>query len=367
MIHSLETIDWHSFLARLPVPAPSLETVSSLTKFPILITGAGGSIGSALALRLASHGAHLILLESSENSLFDLQRDLANRAPSPRATFYLGSVADRTLLDEIFSLHQPHLVFHAAAYKHVPLIEEQPLAAITNNIFATEILIAAASASCAHVVLLSTDKAVSPVSIMGATKRVAEQIVHVSGGTVLRLGNVLASRGSVTEVFARQIAAGLPLTVTDPAARRYFLTVAEAVDLLASAAGDPRCPALFAPQLPAPHFISDLARFMAHRLAPNRETPIEFTHLRAGDKESEQLWSASESPHPANANGLVQLDSPSIAPGQLQILLGTLRNAVRLRDLSAALTVLRVLVPDYTPGDAVLTQRTIAHSQVSDE
>ena len=106
---------------------------------------------------------------------------------------------------------------------------------------------------------------------MGATKRVAEQLVLDSGGTVLRLGNVLASRGSVTEVFARQIAAGLPLTVTDPAARRYFLTIAEAVDLLLTAAAEPRSPALLAPQLPAPHFIADLARFMARSLAPNRE------------------------------------------------------------------------------------------------
>jgi FlaA1/EpsC-like NDP-sugar epimerase len=367
VIPSLEIVDWHRYLARPPLPSPSLETVSSLIRHPILITGAGGSIGSSLALRLVSHGAHVILLESSENSLFDLQRAFANRAPSPRAIFYLGSVTDHALLDEIFSLHHPRLVFHAAACKHVPIIEEQPLAAISNNIFATENLIAAASASHAHVVLLSTDKAVVPASMMGATKRVAEQIVLISGGTVLRLGNVLASRGSVTEVFARQIAAGIPLTVTDPAARRFFLTIAEAVDLLAAAAADPRCPALFVPQLPAPHFISDLARFMAQSLAPNREASIQFTSLRAGDKESEKLWSASETPHPANANGLVHLDSPSIARSQLQTLLGTLRDAVHLRDLSAALAVLRVLVPDYSPSNAVLTQRSTAHLQVSDE
>jgi len=367
VIPSLESIDWHSFLARPPLPTPSPETIRSLIGHPILITGAGGSIGSVLAFHLASAGAHIILLESSEGSLFDLQREFENLTPSPHPTFYLGSVADRALLDEILSLHRPRIVFHTAAYKHVPIIEEQPLAAIDNNVLATETLIAAASAGNARVVLLSTDKAVVPASVMGATKRVAEQMVLNVGGTVLRLGNVLASRGSVAEVFARQIAAGIPLSVTDPAARRYFLTIAEAVDLLAAAAADPRCPALFVPQLPAPHFITDLARFMARRLAPNHDTPIEFARLRSGDKESEQLWSASETPQPIYSDGLVHLDSPSIARSQLQTLLATLRDAVQSRDLAAALAVLRVLVPDYTPGNAVLTQRSTALSQVSDE
>ncbi len=269
--------------------------------------------------------------------------------------FYLGNVADRALLDEIFAIHRPRVVFHTAAFKHVPLIEEQPLAAIANNIFATETLITAARAHSARVILLSTDKAVAPASIMGTTKRVAERLVLDSGGTVLRLGNVLASRGSVTEVFARQIAAGLPLTVTDPAARRYFLTITEAVDLLLTAAAEPRSPALLAPQLPAPHFIADLARFMAHSLAPNREVALEFTRLRAGDKESEQFWSTNETPHSANANGLIYIDSPLIARDQLQSLLAILREAVQARDLSAVIPALRVLVPDYTPSDAVHT------------
>ena len=367
MIPSLETIDWHSFLARPALPAPSLEALSSLIQQPILITGAGGSIGSALARRLASHGAQTILLESSENNLYDLRRDLANFESSPRATFYLGSVANRSLLDEIFSFHQPRLVFHAAAYKHVPIIEEQPLAAIANNIFGTQCLCDTASAHRARVVLLSTDKAVAPASMMGATKRGAEQIVLTSGGTVLRLGNILASRGSVTEVFARQIAEGLPLTVTDPAARRYFLTISEAVNLLLSASAEPHAPALLVPQLPAPHFVADLARFLARSLTPNNEASIEFTRLRAGDKETEQLWSADESPHPANASALLNLDSPSIPRGQLQSLLATLRDAVHVRDLSASLQVLRVLVPDYTPGSMVLGLRSTAAPQVSND
>ncbi|MGA9588159.1 MAG: polysaccharide biosynthesis protein [Terracidiphilus sp.] len=361
------SLDWYGFLARPHLPAPSPDTISSLIHHPILITGAGGSIGSALALRLAANGAHIILLESSENSLYEFQRDFASLPQSQHLSFYLGSVADRSLLDEIFSIHHPRFVFHAAAFKHVPLIEEQPLAAIANNIFGTQSLVDAAFGGHARVILLSTDKAVAPASIMGATKRVAEYVVLIAGGTVLRLGNVLASRGSVTEVFARQIAAGIPLTVTDPAARRYFLTIGEAVDLLLSSSGESRGPALMAPQLPASHYIADLARFMTRSLAPTREATIEFTHLRAGDKECEELWSAGETPYPANANGLIPLDSPSIAPRQFQTLLGALSNAVQSRDLAAALTVLRVLVPDYTPSNAVLTQSSTAPSQVSNE
>jgi FlaA1/EpsC-like NDP-sugar epimerase len=367
VIPSLDFNDWHGFLARPMLPSPAPEVISSFIKQPILITGAAGSIGAALALRLADEGASLILLESSENSLYELERDFANLPRSPRATFYLGSIGDRSLLGEIFSLHHPRLVFHAAAYKHVPLLEDQPLAAIANNIFATENLVAAVAANHARIVFLSTDKAVAPASLMGATKRVAEQIVLGSNGAVLRLGNVLASRGSVTEVFARQIAAGLPLTVTDPIARRYFLTIAEAVNLLIFAATDPQTPALLAPQLPAPHFIADLARFMVQRLAPAHQAFIEFTHPRAGDKETEQLWSDNETPHPANAIGLVSLDSPSIPPAQLQSALATLHSALKVRDLSAALASLRVLVPDYTPSSTVLALRSTAAPQVSNE
>ncbi|MGA8089303.1 MAG: polysaccharide biosynthesis protein [Terracidiphilus sp.] len=363
MIPSLETLQWHAFLGRAPLPSALPAAVSPFVQGPILITGAGGSIGSALALRLASAGAHIILLESSENSLYDLQQNLAAISSTP--DFYLGSVCDRTLLDEIFFLHRPSLVFHAAADKHVPLIEEQPLAAIANNVLATETLVA--SVQNARVILVSTDKAVTPASMMGATKRLAEQIVLTSGGTVLRLGNVLASRGSVTELFARQIAAGLSLTVTDPAARRYFVTIAEAVELLLAAASVTQAPALLAPLLPQPHFIADLARFMARALSPDRIPVIEFTHLRPGDKESEQLWSNSETPHPATANGLVSLRSSLPPRSQFQSLLATLHHALRSRDLSTALAALRVLVPDYTPGQTVLAQCCSVVSKVSNE
>ncbi len=361
VIPSLDTLDWSGFLARPCLPSPPPEALDRLRHTPILITGAGGSIGAALALRLAALAPScLLLLESSESHLYALQRDWTNSGAVAPAHFFLGSVADRALLDEIFFLHAPRLVFHAAAFKHVPLMEEQPLAAIDNNVFGTHALVSAAAAHGTRVVLLSTDKAVEPASIMGATKRLAEHIVFGAGGAVMRLGNVLASRDSVTEVFASQIAAGGPLTVTDPTARRYFLTLDEAVDLLLAAASHLDPPILLAPALPEPHFIADLARFMAAKLAPGRTIPIRFTRSRPGDKEVERLWSSSEGAQPAAMSGLLSIQSPFVGNGQLHSALAALRAALDARDLAAALDPLRALVPDYAPSPAVVA--LAAHS-----
>jgi FlaA1/EpsC-like NDP-sugar epimerase len=283
----------------------------------------------------------------------------------------LGNAADVALVEHIFAAHRPRIVFHAAAYKHVPLMEEQPLAAIANNIFATETLAMAAAANGTRIVLLSTDKAVEPVSVMGATKRVAEQIVLASGGTVLRLGNVLASRDSVVDLFARQIAQDGPITVTDPAARRFFLTLDEAVNLLLIAAALPEPPALLAPVLPAPHYISDLAHFMARELAPDREIEIDFTAPRPGDKITELLWSSTDRTKPvlsgasAEASALVSIQASQLPPAQLASGLENLRESLHARNLAAALVHLTFLVPDYTPSHAVLELSRQRGSRVS--
>ncbi len=267
-------------------------------------------------------------------------------------------------MEELFAAHDPHIVFHAAAHKHVPIVEEQPLAAIANNVFGTATVTAVAAEHRAHVVLLSTDKAVAPVSLMGATKRVAEEMVVDSGGTVLRLGNVLASRGSVTEVFARQIARGGPLTVTDPSAHRYFLTMDEAVNLLLIAAAQSDSCALLAPTLPATHAIVELAGFMARELAPDHDIAIDFIGTRPGDKVTEMLWNEADFIHPAGIGNLVSIQSIRPNPNEFRSALAALRAALDERNLSAAIAQLRLLVPDYQPSEKVLALASYSGTRV---
>lgn len=354
VIPTLEPIDWHNFLERPRLPQPTPLTIEDLRQARIFVTGAGGSIGSALALRLAAIGAkRLVLLESSESALFALQSELAQAVPMKPLQCVLGSILDADLLADIWVNDAPSIVFHTAAFKHVPLLEEQPLAAVENNVFGTRALVSVAAEHGTRVVLLSTDKAVEPASIMGATKRVAESIVLEASGTVLRLGNVLASSHSVAESFARQIATGGPLKVTDPAARRYFLTIEEAVDLLIAAAAEPNRPVLLAPDLQRPQFITDLASFMLGELAPEREIAIVFTEPRSGDKEVEKLWSSDEKATPALAQGLFSIDSPFKSGAELDCELAVLKQATRARDLCAAVACLCSLVPNFTPSAAL--------------
>jgi len=322
----------------------------------MLITGAGGSIGAALSQRATALApSALLLLDTSESRLYALQQDWIQDGLPGAITTILGSVTERTLLAEVFTAHAPRLVFHAAAFKHVPLLEQHPLAAIANNVFGTLALVRSAEGHNARVVLLSTDKAVEPSSVMGATKRISEQIVLAAGGIVLRLGNVLGTRGSVTETFAVQIATGKPLTVTDPAARRYFLTLDEAVNMLLIAAAEAEGPALLAPELARPHYITDLAHFMARELEPQRNIDLDFIGTRPGDKDAERFWSRTEAPRPANELGLLSIQSPILTDAELETRLAALRSAVDTRDLAAALIELCGLVPDYSPGAAVLS------------
>ena len=353
MIQILKSLDWRGFLARPRLPSPSLEALDALYRQSILVTGAGGTIGSALALRLGNLSpSALLLLDSSESRLYDLQQSWASEGIPGSMKPILGNITDRTLLDEVFTVHAPRIVFHTAALKHVALMEEQPLAAIANNVFGTLVVTRAASAAGARVVLLSTDKAVEPASIMGATKRLAELIVLAAGGTVLRLGNVLCSRDSVTETFAGQLLTGRPLTITDPAARRYFLTFDEAVNMLLIAAAE-RSPALLVPEIPAPTFITDLAHFMAEALAPGKNVEIDFTASRPGEKDPDHFWATNETPRPAQQPGLLSVQFPAIDELGLESSLTALRLACDARDQRAALIHLRALVPEYDPARGV--------------
>lgn len=355
VIAPLDSVDWSAFLQRPPLPQPSLEALDALADAPMLITGAGGSIGSALALRLASIcKARAVFLDASENHLHGLQQAWTQVAASKpdRALFALGDAGDRAFLEDIFRTHRPRLAIHAAAYKHVPLLERQPFAAIANNVFATANVAAVAAEYGARVLLLSTDKAVQPASVMGATKRVAEAIVLGGGGTALRLANVLGSSGSAAEVFARQALRGGPMTVSDPKARRFFLTLDEAVDLLCAVAAR-NSSALLVPALADDYSVAELARFLARVFAPGREVSLCFTGSRPGDKLTERLWDEDEFAGAAEG-GLRAIDIAGRKREDLNRPLAALRLAVRERDLTAALAEICALVPGFHPSQTVL-------------
>jgi FlaA1/EpsC-like NDP-sugar epimerase len=345
-------IDWYAFLARPRLPSPSAATFEQLRESSILVTGAGGSIGSALSLRLAALCTrNLVLLDASEQALYRLQSALAGLALDRMPHLVLGSATDPVHLDEVCAMHRPDLIFHAAAYKHVALLEDHPVAAIANNAIGTHSLVECARMhGVSHTVLLSTDKAVAPSSILGASKRIAERITLAHSGVVVRLGNVLGTHGSVVEIFLQQIRAGGPVTLCDQGAERFFLTCEEAVDILLAAAVAAEPGSLLVPHLDRAHSILDLARFLIATPSSARELPLKFIGLRPGDKLHEALWSPDEKRMACEVDGCLRLEHGSAEDPQLHPLLSLLQSAVQQRDLANAMRLVQQLVPDYTPS-----------------
>lgn len=263
----------------------------------VLITGAGGYIGSALVQAIAqSEPKCIILLESSEQNLFEIDRQMESAFGPVHRAAVLGNVADAGLLDDIFVRFQPEVVYHAAAFKHVPLLELNPFAAVRNNGIGTYVLAQAAiHHRASQLILVSTDKAVHPHSIMGASKRIAElTIVALSSPAcrmnAVRLGNVFGSPGSVVPAFLKQISEGGPVTVTHPDATRWFMSLREAVEAIL-ACGEADCEGrILVPELGGPLRITELAK----NLIGSREIPIVFIGLRRGDKLTEKLVGDAE-------------------------------------------------------------------------
>jgi FlaA1/EpsC-like NDP-sugar epimerase len=287
----------------------------------VLVTGAGGSIGSELCRQLArSHVANLVLLGHGENSVFDAANQL--RAAYPQLVMHsvIADVRDTARMDAVFRQWHPHVVFHAAAHKHVPLMEQHPEEAVTNNVVGTWAVVnASLRYGVERFVLISTDKAVAPSSIMGASKRVAERIVrhaalqHEKPFVAVRFGNVLGSRGSVVPFFKEQIARGGPVTVTHPDMRRFFMTIPEAVYLVLKAGGLARPGDLFVLNMGEPVHIVNLAQDLM-RLSgiPPGEVPIEFSGLRPGEKLEEVLWEPDSRLTPVDEDSEVfRVDEPS--------------------------------------------------------
>ena len=361
----LVDLDWYAFLARPRLPSPPSKSLERLRDSSILVTGAGGSIGSALSLRLAKlRPRKLVLLETSEQALYRLNAELESASTKDSTQLALGNVADRAHLDEICAMYSPEIVFHAAAYKHAPLLEEHPLAAIANNALATLTLLECVEAHGARrTVLLSTDKAVAPANILGATKRIAEQITLAHQGIVVRLANVLGTEGSVVETFLKQIEAGGPVTVSHPEAERYFLTRDEAIDLLLASACAAQPGSLLAPNLSRAHTILELADFLRNTLAAGSDISIRYSGLRPGDKLHEALWSAGEIPVPSAVDGCVALTRIPCDDAELSQSVRALSVAVQERDLSLAMQIVRQLVPDFNPGSDLTARVEQARAQ----
>ena len=301
----LRNIDIADFLARKEVDI-DVEPISDYLKDQtILVTGGGGSIGSELCRQIMRFAPKLLLIfDIYENHAYELECELRQKYGEDCRTIVLvGSVRDRKRLDEVMARYRPQVVFHAAAHKHVPLMEISPAEAVKNNVAGTKNLIESADAhGVKRFVLLSSDKAVKPANVMGATKRICEMIVQTYAlrtqmkCMVVRFGNVLGSRGSVIPLFEEQIASGGPVTITDPEITRYFMTIPEAAQLVLQAGGIAENGAIFVLDMGEPVKILDLAHMLIryHGLEPEKDIPIKIIGLRPGEKMHEELMNPFE-------------------------------------------------------------------------
>jgi len=348
------SIDWYPFLGRPRLSGPESDALVALRDRSILVTGAGGSIGKALSLRLRSLGVRkLVLLESSEQALYRLHNELASSKPAITPELVLGSVGDEVLLNEVCTANGVNLVFHAAAHKHVPLLETNPFAAIATNALATRTLLRVTQQHGAKTILLSTDKAVQPTSILGATKQVAEQITLAASGVVVRLTNVLGTDGSVVETFLRQIEQSQPLVVRHREAARYFVTPEEAVDLLLTASYAVPPSSVILPALEHMHTVLSLASFLLGTCNAAPGTTTVDGNLHACEKLCESLCSAEEAVISLQQHGYAYVIKQPLF-SSLDHLLNRLDTEVSRRNLQSTIEAMQALVPDYRPSATLL-------------
>lgn len=304
-ISQIRDVQLDDLLGRETVQLDTEEMIGYLRGHRVLITGAGGSIGSELARQVAAFGpGKLVLLGRGENSIYEIDQELGLDFPDLDKVAVIGSVKDDTAIELLFKEHRPEIILHAAAHKHVPLMEFYPDEAIKNNVTGTRRLVeAAARYGADRLIMLSTDKAVRPQGVMGASKRLAELLLldtaHAGCRTKLiavRFGNVLGSRGSVVPMFRQQIALGGPVTVTHPDVTRYFMTIREAAQLVLEAGLLGRGGEIFVLDMGDPIRIAELAEHLVRLsgLEPGRDIDIEYRGLRPGEKLHEELWCANE-------------------------------------------------------------------------
>ncbi len=333
----------------------------------VLVTGAGGSIGSELVRQISDfQPAQLVLLDSSEFNLYVIDQEVSNRHPDLPRRAVIADVRDRAAIDRLFADIKPELVFHAAALKHVPLVETNPFEGIATNVVGTaNVADAAARSGVLAMVMISTDKAVNPTNIMGASKRIAERYCQAldlkrgdGDGTrfvTVRFGNVLGSTGSVVPLFQKQLAEGGPLTVTDPAMSRYFMTVGEAVELVLQAsalgvggAGDGK---IYVLDMGEPVRIIDLAHQMIRLagLVPDKDVKIKITGLRPGEKLFEEMFHGGETLVETGSEGILLAAPRTADAADMARAVADLNDAVQNADSTRTLKLISDQVPEYQP------------------
>lgn len=364
-ISHLREVQLEDLLGREPVTLDNANLSNFLQDRIVLVTGAGGSIGSELCRQIAHYRPRLLLmLDQAENGLYYLDQDFLRKKIPVARELVIADVTDRRRLQEVFSKHRPHFVFHAAAHKHVPLMEMNRKEAVKNNVFGTRAL--AETAQCFGVekfVMISTDKAVNPTSTMGVTKRLAEMLLQSMSGKngtafiAVRFGNVLGSDGSVVPLFKKQLVEGGPLTITHPEIERYFMTIPEAVQLVLQAGAMGTGGEIFVLDMGKPVKIVDLARNLIS-LAGHKPEDVEirFVGLRPGEKLYEELWREEEKVQPTVHAKIMAAQTTSV-PQDLNQALEKLEKAVYANGEDNIIDHLRQLVPNYRPAENGSTLR----------
>jgi FlaA1/EpsC-like NDP-sugar epimerase len=362
---SLPDFQWDVLLNRPPAAIDLAPVEPYVRDNTVLVTGAGGSIGSEICRQVATLEPELlVLLGHGENSLFAIQQELLEKG-FLRTKIVLADVGDIQAVRNVFARCQPHIVLHAAAHKHVPILEENVCEAVRNNVFGTHnVALAAAAAGTSRVVLLSTDKAVRPTSVMGATKRTCELICQSFAHRTptefvsVRFGNVLGSRGSVLPLFIHQIRNGGPVTITHRDMQRFFMTIPEAVSLVLQATVTGDDGQVFVLDMGEPMRILDVARRVIelHGLVPYQDIDIVETGMRPGERLHEELLTEVEGVTQTSHERLWIAQQERLEYDVLAAAIAEMERAVRISDAQAAISILKSLVPTFTPGQHLFPQ-----------
>jgi FlaA1/EpsC-like NDP-sugar epimerase len=361
----IRQVDVQDLLCRTPARLDHFEIQGKIADQVVLVTGAAGSIGSELCFQLARfRPAAIVGFDIGETALFYLERAMAERFPDVRFHAEIGSVQSPRRMAEILKHYRPSILFHTAAYKHVPLMESSIFEAIDNNVFGTwNVALAAREHGVADFVLISSDKAVRPTSLMGATKRLCELMIlslrdESTRYVAVRFGNVLGSNGSVIPLFKSQIAAGGPVTVTHPEMRRYFMTISEAAQLVLQASAMGRGGEIFVLDMGQPLKIVDLAKNLISLsgLRPEDDIKIEFTGTRPGEKLFEELNFFDEETVPTHHEKIKIFMGNGVPDGDMADHLATLKVFCENGDKRGVVLFLKDMLPEYNPSAHILRQ-----------